>query len=546
MRTPAIAALLLAAGCGSTTVTPPAPADARDEASVTDAPLVDAIAPDATAPDVPAVDAPPPPPPPPPVGTLPLGSACERDEQCTSGVCVDSPGLSHECGQRCRRNADCVPLGATFNCALDRAGGGRWVCGEVQNAGEDPGGECSVDADCFSNVCYDGRCHGACAADADCNPGWRCTPFSLTGGRATYCGHAPITGVTVEPYTLYEGASTVDRGTAEARLFVPPDAVSITWTTQDLDGSDVFAAVSHVAAPDASSLVDLRTWTMLRDQPIRTVPARYQFNSATLPARDGQRVLPGAYASSHLLFNPMGVDVTSRRVRTTALVKRAPGGRLDAGAVLLRLWFVGTRTVNAASAPTNTRLTAAVDEMRRIYAAAGVGVTVLGYVDATAADAARYGVIDSPQELRELFTRTGGNPDPVLNLMFVRGISSTAGLENAVGVAGAIDGPAGANGTVASGVVVGWETTQGRTDILGQVMAHECGHYLGLWHPVEQLAGCTTSGQMGCSPFGGVDPIGDTPTDATASRNLMFWQAQGGTALSAGQGYVMRAHALVR
>ncbi len=551
MRTPSLLALLLAAGCGSATVTPPRPAESGSDAVMPDVIAPDVIAPDVIAPDVVIPDVPAPDvvilDAPPPTGTLPVGAACERDAQCASGLCANSPGLARECVQGCARNEDCFPLGVTFNCALDRSGGGRWVCASVQRAGEDPGNACTVDTDCFSNVCLEGRCHNACAADADCVAGWRCTPFSLTGGRSGYCGHAPITGVTVESYTLFDDTNPVDRSIEPSRLITAPDTVSIMWSTRDMEASNLYAAVTRVEAPDATVPVDLRTWSVLRDQPIRTMPARFQFNTAMLPSRDGQRVLPGAYTSMHALLNDRTSGVDTRRMRAMVQVKRAPCGVIRGGTVLLRVWFIGTRGVSAATAPTNARFLAAIAEMRRIYTAAGVNLALLGYLDADAAAATRYSVIDSTQELHELFATTGSNPDPVLNLMFVRGISSSAGLENAVGVAGTIGGPAGVNGTFASGVVIGWETTMGgRTDILPQVMAHECGHYLGLWHPVEQLAGCTSATQTMCSPFGGVDAITDTPTGATAAANLMYWQAQGGSTLTAGQGVVMRGHMLVR
>lgn len=545
MRSHSLLALLIVAGCGSETITPSAPADAAADASA-DAPQVDAPA-DVTPADVTVVDVPPPPPPPPPTGTLPVGTACERDDQCVTGLCVNDPNLDHVCGQPCRRDEECFPLGASFNCALDHSGGGRWACGEVMRSSEDPGNECASDTECFSNACVEGRCHSACATISDCVPGWTCTPFALTGGRSTYCGHAPITGITAERYTLFENVTDVDRSAEPGRLIVPPDAVSITWTTQDLGGNTLFAAVSRVQAPDAALLVDLRTWSSLRDQSIRTIPSRYQINSATLPSRNMQTVEPGAYTSSHALLNDRMTAVEMRGMRATALVKRAPGGVMTRGNLLVRAWFVGTRGVSGTTATTNARFNAALAEMRAIYATQGVSIGVVGTLDITGADATRYSIIDSQQELHELFALTGAtNTDPVLNLMFVRGISSSAGLENAVGIAGAINGPAGVNGTLASGVVVGWETTVGRTDIMGQVMAHECGHYLGLWHPVESQAGCTTAAQTMCSPFGGVDAITDTPTGATAASNLMYWQAQGGRTLSAGQGTVMRAHALVR
>ena len=58
-------------------------------------------------------------------------------------------------------------------------------------------------------------------------------------------------------------------------------------------------------------------------------------------------------------------------------------------------------------------------------------------------------------------------------------------------------------------MVASWDNTFGRTDLLPQVLAHECGHYLGLWHSMENLAACTTAGQANCSLWGGVDNLTD-------------------------------------
>lgn len=561
MRTLAWLPLLCVIGCGSTVVAGPgtradAGADSADGAPPPDAPVTDVpVAPDVPSvvdvpvtPDVPVMpdvpvtsDV--------PTGMLPLGAMCTSDAECMSGVCVRGAGLSPGCAQPCRRDVDCLPLGVTFNCALDRVPtGGRWVCGEVPGAGEDPGNLCTTNTDCFSNLCTDAHCRNPCVDDTECTPGWRCIPQPAVAS-GTSCAHPAISGVTVERYTLAEQTTTTGRGTMEERLIVPSDAVSITWTTQDMEGSNLFAAVGSVRSPDNDALVDLRTWTILRDQPIRTLPSRYQFNAATLPSNDTLRVSPGTYNSIHLLYNDRTTMVASRRLRAQALVKRAPGGMFGTTWRLrIGVWFVGIPGISAATAPSNRRLQTAIATMRSIWAAANVGVEVVGYQDIVGADATRYSVIDSRQELQELFQRTAGAMGPALNLLMVRGISSAAGLENAIGIAGAINGPAGVHGTVQSGVVAGWETTLGRVDLLPQVMAHECGHYVGLWHTRENLAACTSATQMDCSIFGGVDPIGDTPTDTRAAANLMYWQTATGanTALSPGQSIVMRAHPLVQ
>lgn len=438
----------------------------------------------------------------------------------------------------------------TFACALDRApGGGRFVCGEVTGAGEDAGNTCRADNDCFSNLCFEGRCRNPCVDDAGCTPGWRCVPTPAAVARANSCGTAAITGPTVEAYTLGDERVMAGRANAEYRLLVPSDAVSIQWTTLDREGADVFTAVAQVRSPTNELLVDLRNWNVVTDQPIRTFPSRYQFNSAMLPTNNLLRVMPGAYRSVHTFFNPPGVSVAARQLRASAIVKRAPGGMLGTTWRLrVGVWLVGVPGLTAATAPSNARLQAALTRMRQIYAAANVGLDVVGYQDFPAATASRFAVIDSRAELQDLFASTRAATGPVLNILLVRGISGSAGLENAIGIAGAIGGPAGVHGTVSSGVVAGWESTLGRTDLLPATLAHECGHYLGLWHTRESQPPCTSATQQMCSLFGGVDPITDTPTDAAASNNLMFWQASTGSAvaLSAGQSVVMRSHPLVQ
>jgi hypothetical protein len=98
-------------------------------------------------------------------------------------------------------------------------------------------------------------------------------------------------------------------------------------------------------------------------------------------------------------------------------------------------------------------------------------------------------------------------------------------------------------------VVVGWNSTQvgGGLDLLAQTMAHEAGHYLGLWHVQESQPPCSSLSQTGCSAFGSVDPITDTPTGNAGTSYLMFWQTDGSnTTVSRGEGIVMRSSVLVQ
>jgi hypothetical protein len=360
---------------------------------------------------------------------------------------------------------------------------------------------------------------------------------------------APITGVTVERFTIREERSAVDTGTGELRALIPADAVSATWTTQDLEGRELFAAVGRLVSPANNVVVDLRTWTVTREQPLRTIPARYQFNAAMVSANDTLLLTPGVWRSQHLLFNDRsnGTAVGERRMRAGLIVKRAPGGVAANGWTLrVQILVVGLRDLTRATAPMNTRLQSAIATMQRLYRAVGVNVVVNGYDEFTPANAARFAVIDSRAELQELLAQ-GSYRDNLLPIYLVRGISTAAGLEGAIGVAGGIPGPAGIYSTGQSGVVVGWETTQGRTDALPLTMAHESGHYLGLFHTRERLEPCATVTQTNCAGWGAVDAITDTPTpDNEAARYMMYWQAVGGNDLiSPGQGLVMRRSPLV-
>ena len=103
-----------------------------------------------------------------------------------------------------------------------------------------------------------------------------------------------------------------------------------------------------------------------------------------------------------------------------------------------------------------------------------------------------------------------------------------------LGIAAGIPGPNGIPGTAASGVMVSVDTHldgDGETlltDLMGETMAHEVGHQLGLFHTTED-----TGTEH--------DPIGDTPEcdveydldgdgeltaeecEAAGGRNFMFW-----------------------
>jgi len=133
------------------------------------------------------------------VGTLPGGSRCEDDEECSSGHCDGDGGLGASCGQcspasvpaklgeECRSSIDCEQTGdIEVQCLRDATVSA--VCIQVTTArvGEScasPGRVCEAGADCDPG----GTCRLPVAARAACAPGDRCAPGSLcaeaAGGR---------------------------------------------------------------------------------------------------------------------------------------------------------------------------------------------------------------------------------------------------------------------------------------------------------------------------------------------------------------------------
>jgi len=145
-------------------------------------------------------------------------------------------------------------------------------------------------------------------------------------------------------------------------------------------------------------------------------------------------------------------------------------------------------------------------------------------------------------ELDELFAMSAGVAGPSVSVFLVR----SAGIF--LGLSGGIPGPLGVPGTRASGVVLAAEMLR-REGMLGKALAHELGHHLGLFHPVERDGFVQ-------------EPLDDTPEcdddangDGTLSpeecegaggQNLMFWSIEGGDELTPAQTVQLRRAPILR
>jgi hypothetical protein len=256
----------------------------------------------------------------------------------------------------------------------------------------------------------------------------------------------------------------------------------------------------------------------------------------------------------------------SSNVRVTAIINHRinpVGGTLD-----VNLIFCGIPDLNASNALNHTDFLALLAEFTHIYFLSNIHVNIAGVFDCAPADAGRLTFVNTAnEELGDLLASSGRIHNQAMNFFFVQGFENQPGV---IGRTGKIAGPAIIQGTRYSGVVI--TTLDGpiggltQADLLmqGATMAHEAGHYFGLYHTAESFGAGATG--TGWPPWELVDPITDTPACPVTNdvnhdgvvgateclnldgRNLMFWVYEDGVVqdqLTAGQQFVLHRHPYV-
>ena len=98
-----------------------------------------------------------------------------------------------------------------------------------------------------------------------------------------------------------------------------------------------------------------------------------------------------------------------------------------------------------------------------------------------------------------------------LNLFVVDTISHSGIPTGVIGLSAGLPGPFNRDGTIVSGTLAEYNPLDTNGTILGFTLAHEFGHFVGLWH--------TSQTNSAGSAIIGHDPIADTGSCTTADLN---------------------------
>ena len=199
----------------------------------------------------------------------------------------------------------------------------------------------------------------------------------------------------------------------------------------------------------------------------------------------------------------------------------------DGGTLDLNLHFSGGNGLTAETAPTDVFIQGALTELAEIYSQVNMTIGEITYRNVDSSYQTIESIGGPGNELSDLFAESDGNA-PGMNYFFVSRFEIAELPGGSVGgISGGIPGPP-RPGTPRSGVAVSVELAGNDSDVLAHVMAHEGGHFLGLFHTVEF--------------FGAEDPLPDTPTGGESQTNLMHPSVGGETGLTEQQSQVMNRH----
>lgn len=430
------------------------------------------------------------------------GEACGRHSDCEGGLCLfgDDWPEGYCTTQNCQTWEDCASNGEDNRC-LQGDGGVNF-------------------------------CVRMCESNEDCRPGYAC---SWIGRGAAICLKDPVQPIEPGSGTIELTCTPSSNRQVTLEYDISPDTVAYMVTPVSLEGRRI--------SPSAIYTPSGKTIDMRRGNAFQSTPAELfgSMNPTIVPAT--------AYHANQLESGRHSyvLQTDSREVCHYLLEEKTLGTRLD-----LDVYLVGVPGISAATASGNTNMQSVLAHFEEIFLQAGIGVGQVRFHDIGGADQQRYSVIRSEEDVMNLVSLSTTPSDILsMNIFFVQQFAFSDG-GGTIGISMGLPGPAGLHGTYGSGVVFtseymnttfrdGGEWVSG-DDFTGIVLAHEVGHYLGLFH---------TSEQYGYSH----DPLLDTP-ECTRNNfpsrcpdlgNLMFpFASIENTVVTNDQAWVIRVNPLTK
>lgn len=533
------------------------------------------------------------------------GLTCFDNADFPGGVCT----VSCSSGERCPEGKVCIPLSTGDFCLPSCSSGDGCPTGLVCGAGGNAGQVCLAPAAAPASAV-------SCPTLPVANSGGTIDVPELTGCvqpivQSTYAPAPPADGLTLA-LGVHQVGETV-------QFQLPPGTSGFTVVSQGEATNEArvtaFGNVfpnsplpTPIAAPDGtffdypSSFESTPSDRMLTWSPISPVAAAVTFPNGTAGLRKAaQGLSPGNWTLtvSDLLHECGALGCGDPSSGSTAnvydvTVLTRSGAVPDRGALDLVIYLVDGR-VPAASAVADAGFQRMLQRVAADLTRAGICLRTVTYYDVPAWARDRWAIVevgsektaDPCSDYRQLFTLARpGNAVSVFLVGQITDLDAPPG-NRTVGYDGAIPGVSTFSGTTAGGAIVSSADLSSPTgcgsgfsvscgpDVVGETVAHEASHALGLFHTTESLGASTEdfdpitdtpqclcslcvagSERAGCAdPRGGT---GTTQVDGPACSQgtqacggadyLMFWTLTDKSAgnLSPQEGQVMRMNPLVR
>jgi hypothetical protein len=450
------------------------------------------------------------------VGTV--GAPCTADAQCASNTCLDPTGsifVGGYCLDTCTKADVGKPCGNNHGVCIDisTTTNEGYACFAACETGTDCRKEylCSVEADPSSGAgfCVPRCDHYACDMGETCDTSVGvCVPGTAATSTGSEVTHVDLGTVTTGPD---------DADLVEVTVDVPPGAVSFSVVNQAAD-KNTEVLLAGIEDPKGKLVFNI------------TDPASTDYKSyhGGFLSGGGGMLYPNA-PRLPLIPGKYKLTYGSREKTTTkmdALIKRQ-SGVISGGNLPVVFWFTKNKYLNATTAQTDARFQEVVSITSQIYGAIGIKLGPFVYKDVSGPNAEKWALISDFTELGPLFENTNDSPEKALNFFMIDGFTFNGGA-TILGVSGGIPGPSAYPSLRHGGVAVALSNLGGKTGVFAETLAHEGGHFLGLWHTSERTG----------TAF---DPLLDTPEctlDADRNNdklvsgaecekidaaNLMFW-----------------------